>query len=360
MLFRSKRLESTPGFLDVRVSYDPAKPELRVLIDRERAAAYNVPVAAIGEAIRIGIGGVEASQFREKGDQYEVWVRFTEERRDSPFDIYNVPIRSASGEVIRLHNLVRVEESTGPVLIERESRRKQVTVYANLNAKVIKLGRAKQEILRHKDEMRLPPTVQGAFSGMADIQDESNVHIYTALILAIIGVYMLLASQFNSFIHPITIMLSVLMSFVGAIFGLIAAGQTLNLISQIGIIMLMGLVTKNAILLVEFANQLRERGLERDEALAEAGSVRLRPILMTSLATIMGSLPIALGIGAGAEMRQPMAVAVIGGLTTSTLLTLVVVPVVYSIFDSLKKLVGFLLIIVGALVLTGLAWMSFF
>ena len=208
-----------------------------------------------------------------------------------------------------------------------------ITVNANINTENT-LGDASQWLEQNGDQFLLPG-VHLKSTGMADIMAESFASMATALLLAIMLIYVILAAQFNHFVHPLTIMTSLPLSFVGAFGLLYFSGMALSMFALIGIIMLMGLVAKNAILVVEFANQLRERGMERDEAMMTAGPIRLRPVLMTALSTIGGMLPVALmiGGGAGVEVRAPMAVAVIGGLAASTLLTLVVVPVVYSLFD---------------------------
>jgi len=222
---------------------------------------------------------------------------------------------------------------SGPAKIERQDRARQVTVLANLEGKTI--GQATPEVSRLAES--LPPGITTGFTGQADMMQESFGHLITALVLAILMVYLILAAQFESFLHPLTIMLSLPLALVGAIGGLLITGQTMSIFSMIGIIMLMGLVTKNAILLVDYTNTLRGQGLARREALVEAGAVRLRPILMTTMAMILGMLPVALALSEGGEMRSPMAVVVIGGLLTSMLLTLVVVPVAYQLLDGLKE-----------------------
>jgi HAE1 family hydrophobic/amphiphilic exporter-1 len=225
-----------------------------------------------------------------------------------------------------------VERGEGPSQIERQARQRQITVFAGLEG--VPLGDAKK-IVDETAAKVVPKTLTTDHAGMAQVMEESFGYMGIALILAILCVYMILAAQFDSFIHPFTIMLSLPLSVVGAFGGLFVSGMTLNIFSMIGVIMLMGLVTKNAILLVDFTNQLKAQGRSTVEALLEAGPVRLRPILMTTLAMIFGMLPVALALGEGGEVRAPMAVTVIGGLITSTLLTLVVVPVVYTLVDGM-------------------------
>jgi hydrophobic/amphiphilic exporter-1 (mainly G- bacteria), HAE1 family len=272
--------------------------------------------------------------------------------RNRPEDILDLTVRSQRGQLVALRNLVEVRTESGPVEIDRYNRQRQVTIFANLvntkataDTRTLVLGEAITEVKRFCAEADLPTGSGYYITGMGEIMEESFGYLRFALMLAVVMVYLVLASQFESFIHPFTIMLSLPLSVVGALGMLVATGSTQSIFTMIGIIMLMGLVTKNAILLVDYTNTLRRRdGLERTAALQRAGPVRLRPILMTTFAVIFGMLPIALGRGPGSESRSPMAITVIGGLITSTVLTLVVVPVVYSLLDDLgawiKRLLG--------------------
>jgi HAE1 family hydrophobic/amphiphilic exporter-1 len=234
--------------------------------------------------------------------------------------------------MVDLSNLVELQPSEGPSQIERQARQRQVTVLANLQG--MALGEATQKVAALAKQI-VPADLTTDFAGMAQVMQESFRYMGIALFMAIIFVYMLLAAQFNSFIHPFTVMLSLPLAVVGAFGALFLSGMTLSIFSMIGVIMLMGLVTKNAILLVDYTNTVRARGVAVREALLEAGAVRLRPILMTTMAMVFGMLPVALALSEGGETRAPMAVTVIGGLLTSMFLTLVVVPVVYSLFAGL-------------------------
>jgi HAE1 family hydrophobic/amphiphilic exporter-1 len=238
-----------------------------------------------------------------------------------------------SGQLVELSNLVRLERGLGPSQIERQARQRQITVLAGTEG--LPLGEATKAVDAAAKRV-VPSSFTTDYAGMADIMQESFFYMIIALLLAIVLVYMILAAQFDSFAQPITIMLSLPLAVIGAFGGLYLSGMTLNIFSMIGIIMLMGLVTKNAILLVDFANQLRERGEGIHEALVHAGRIRLRPILMTTAAMIFGMIPVALALSEGGEVRAPMAVCVIGGLLTSTALTLIVVPVVYTLIDGLS------------------------
>jgi HAE1 family hydrophobic/amphiphilic exporter-1 len=291
-------------------------------------------VASIATTVRALMGGDKATQMRQGGDLYDVRVRLQAKDRTRPEDLKRLQVRSSLGRMVDLSNLVTIKRGSGPTQINRQKRQRQVTILANLQDKP--MGEALKDI-RAIAKRVVPEGYSTDFTGMAEIMEESFAEMFFALFLAIVMVYMILASQFNSFIHPLTIMISLPMSLIGAIGALLIAGSALSIFGMIGIIMLMGLVTKNAILLVDYTNTLRERGLDREEALLRAGPVRLRPILMTTTAMIFGMLPVAMGMGEGAEARAPMAICVIGGLITSTFLTLLVVPVVYSLLDGLSQ-----------------------
>ncbi len=326
------RLAKLPGFVDVETTFRGGKPEISILVDRDRAAALNVPVAMVASSLRSFMAGDPVSELKEGTDAYDIIVQLPREERQRVETLSSMKVRSTTGELVDLANLVRVESGVGPSRIDRSSRQRQVTVLANLDG--VPLGVAQQKVREAAKDL-VPPDITTEFEGMGKIMNESFASMIEALLLAVILVYMILAAQFNSFIQPITIMISLPFSVIGAFGGLYATGMTLNILSMIGIIMLMGLVTKNAILLVDFANQARERGQPMHEALVDAGILRLRPILMTTVAMVFGMLPVALGLGEGGEARAPMAICVIGGLVTSTVLTLVVIPVVYTFFDNL-------------------------
>ena len=327
-------LEQVEGFVDVTTSDEGAKPEIAMNIDRERAADLGVPVASVAQILRTLVAGDPVGEMQAAGDTADIVVQLPEDLRGQIEGLGNLEVRSTTGRLVDLANIVRVERGEAPSLITRLDRRRQVTVLANLDG--VALGDA-QKIVREIAAKHVPSELSTKFIGMVEIMEESFGHMIFALGLAVVMVYMILAAQFNSFWQPIAIMISLPLSFVGAFGGLYLAGMTLNIFSMIGLIMLMGLVTKNAILLVDFANHAREQGEPVFDALVSAGKIRLRPILMTTAAMIFGMLPVAMAISEGGEVRAPMAVAVIGGLITSTLLTLVVVPVVYLLFDKVMS-----------------------
>jgi len=325
-----------PGIVDVDTSLETGKPELKVFIDRDKASDLGVDIAAIAESVNFLIGGeVDVTKFKDeaKGRRYDVRARLTPEDRMNPGDIGRLYVRSKDGRLVELSNIVKIQEAGGPSVINRVDRQRAVTLFANLEGKP--LGQAKAELDDISAKI-LSADYSTRYKGMADVMGESFQYLIFALVLGIILAYMILAAQFESFIHPITVLLSLPLSFIGAFGALLITGKTLNIFSFIGLILLMGLVKKNAILLVDYTNTLRARGMGRKEAILQAGPVRLRPILMTTFAIIFGMLPIAIGIGEGAETRSPMAIATIGGLLTSLFLTLVVVPVAYDLFDDLQ------------------------
>jgi len=333
-------MEESEIFRETDISYKEGKPEVHINIDRERAADRGINIMNIGSTVRMLVSGEDSvSTFMEGGEQYEVKMRLAEEFRDRPEDIGSLVVYDRDDSPVELSSFADIEITTGAAEIEHADKMRAILVYGNLNDGFT-TGDATNWANEIMDTM-LPPGYDGRLVGEAEIMIESFQSMGFALILAVFLIFMILAAQFNHFVYPLSIMVTLPLSFVGAFGLLYATGMTVNMFSYIGIIMLMGLVTKNAILVVEFTNQLRERGMDREEALLTAGPIRLRPVLMTALSTIGGMLPVALmlGGGAGVELRAPMAVAVIGGLAASTLLSLVVVPVVYSLFDTFTNFI---------------------
>ncbi len=330
------RMRDVPGIVDVNLTFESGKPELRIEPDWERGRDLGLPASRIGETVRYLIGGAEVARFEEGGERYDIRIRLRRSDRDDPTRAGIVPLRAASGELVQLQQVARIETTTGPVQIDRQDRQRQVTIMANLQ-KGKPLGEALDDIRRIEREVGLPKGVVGVFTGAGDLMAESFQNINFSLFLAIVLIYMTLAAQFESYLQPLAIMVSLPMSVGGAFVGLLIGGMTLNIFSMIGMIMLMGLVTKNAILLVDVTNQLRRTGKPMDEALCLAGERRLRPILMTALSTMAGMLPVALGTGAGSETRAPLGTCVLGGMVSSTLLTLFVVPALYAVLETWSR-----------------------
>jgi hydrophobic/amphiphilic exporter-1 (mainly G- bacteria), HAE1 family len=288
------------------------------------------------------VGGSVATTYEDSdGDSYDVRVRLPDDHRQSSEQLGRLTILSVrpdgSRVLVPLADIAQFRQDLSPAKIQRLDLRRQVTLSAN-NAG-IPLGDAINGIREHIAHVQLPTGYVISWSGEAEDMAETFQYIFEALALAVILIYLILAAQFESFVAPFSIMISLPLSLVGVVLMLYMTGDTLNIMSLIGLIMLMGLVTKNAILLVDYSKVLRAEGMDRKSALVEAGKTRLRPIIMTTLAMIFGMLPLALALGPGAEMRAPMARAVIGGLITSTLLTLIVVPVVYTLLDDLVAII---------------------
>jgi hydrophobic/amphiphilic exporter-1 (mainly G- bacteria), HAE1 family len=327
------KMKEQPGFVDVDTTYRAGKPQLEVALDRERAAAVGVPAASLGQALRALMGGDKVTDFHQGGDTYDIKVKLPEAVLSDPSALGAVPVRAASGQLVELRSIAEVKASSGPSQIEHQAQLRQVTILADLRN--YSLGEA-MAFLSGFAKSDLPKAVQTDFDGQGRELGTAGKAFALALVLGVVLVYIILAAQFESLIHPFTIMMSLPFAVIGGIAGLLIARQYMSMMAMIGFIMLMGLVTKNGILLVEFTNQLRHAGKATREALLEAGQVRLRPILMTTVAMIAGMIPVALARGDGAETRVPMAVAIIGGLITSTALTLGIVPVVYSLMDGLR------------------------
>jgi HAE1 family hydrophobic/amphiphilic exporter-1 len=326
-------LRKTPGFVDVDTSYRGGKPQIEVTPDRAAATGLGVPVATIARTVRALVSRDKVTDYKEDADLYDVRLTLADPVQTDFPTLSNLMVRSNTGELVPLSSLVRLDHGVGPTEITREARMRQITVFAGLDG--IALGEASAKTIEIAKRV-VPPSVETEMSGTSQLMTESFGYMIIALILAIVLVYMILAAQFESLIHPFTIMMSLPLAVVGAFGALFLAGQTFSIFAMIGLIMLMGLVTKNAILLVDFAQKQKAQGASTQDALLVAGSTRLRPILMTTAAMILGMLPVALALGEGGEGRAPMAVVVIGGLVTSTVLTLVVVPVVFSLIEGLR------------------------
>ncbi len=308
------------------------KPQLDIAIDRERAAALGVSVTDIGSALEASLGGRVVSTFKRGSKQHDVIVQLEAADRATPEAIESVHVRGRDG-LVQLRSVVRVTETVAPKELNHRDRIRSATITASL-APGVALGKALDD-LDAIAATQLPPGVRRTLSGQSREFRDSSGTFYFLFVLAVIFIYLVLAAQFESFVHPLTILFSVPLAVVGALLALLMFGQSINIYSQIGLVMLIGLVTKNAILIVEYANQLREQGSELHAAVAAAARIRLRPILMTSFSTMMGILPIALGLGAGGEARRPLGVTVVGGMLASTFLTLIVVPVAYSLLARL-------------------------
>jgi multidrug efflux pump len=318
--------------VDVNLKFN--RPELVISFDREKAKDLGVSIQNVAQTLQFAYGGVRYGYFNKSGKQYQIIGQVERQHRDDPVDLKSLYVRNDRGELIQLDNLLTVEEQSSPPQLYHYNRYKAATVSAGLApGKTIGDGIAEME--RIKEEI-LDDSFTTDLAGPSRDFSESSSNTSFAFILALVLVYLVLAAQFESFRDPIIIMFTVPLALAGALISLWYFNQTLNIFSQIGIIVLLGLVTKNGILIVEFANQKREHGLPKLQAVKEAAVSRLRPIMMTSLATILGALPIALALGAGAKSRVSMGMVIIGGLLFSGFLTLYVIPVIYQLFSGNK------------------------
>jgi HAE1 family hydrophobic/amphiphilic exporter-1 len=329
-------LKRSGGYVGLDKSLKLGMPELRVVPERQKAAALGVSARDIASTIQVMVGGLDVGVFKEAGRRHDIRVRLAEEYRRDPGAIGKLYVRGRDGQAIELRNLVTIETAAAPSEITRTNRQRSVAISASLDGRV--LGDAIQNA-REIGERILPEEVSLALVGQAEAMREGVQQFLLAMSLAILIIYMVLAAQFESLVHPLTVMLALPLAMVGALAGLWATGNTLNLFSTIGIILLFGLVTKNSILLVDYANQLRATGLDKVEAMKRAAPVRMRPVLMTALSMIFGVLPAATGLGPGAESRAPMAIATAAGMFSSTLMTLLLVPLFYLVFDDAAEAV---------------------
>jgi HAE1 family hydrophobic/amphiphilic exporter-1 len=330
------KLRSIPGVAEVDTNFQPTQPELRVLVDRVRAADLGVAIDSLAGNIRTLVGGELISTLKDGDDQFDVQLRLDKEFRDDPAKMANLLIPASGGRVVRVSDVAQLKSDNGPSRIDRYQRQRNINAYANLDK--IALGEAVVAAKEKVSELDLKPGYQVVFTGAARTLATASTDFTLAMLLAVAFIFMVLASQFNSVIHPITIMTALPLSLPAGLLALLIAGKTLNIYSGIGMLMLFGIVKKNSILQVDYTNTLREQhGMERHEALIAANHVRLRPILMTTVAIVAGMLPIALGRGAGAGSRASMAITIIGGQMLCLLLTLLVTPVAYSYFDDLRE-----------------------
>ena len=335
------KLRDIPGLVDLDSSVRPDKPTVAVQVQRESASDLGLGTAQLGAPLRTLVAGQTVGNWRAPDDQtYDVNVRLAPEARNSPQDLERLPFAVGTASdgaprIVRLGQVARVVESTGSTQINRRDLSREVAVNANTYGRA--MGEVSADIRKVMDAMNLPPGYRYQFGGSTKNMAESFGYALSALVMAVIFIYMILASQFKSFLQPLALMTSLPLTLIGVVLALMLFRSTLSLFSIIGVIMLMGLVTKNAILLVDFAIRAREQGMDRSAALLMAAKVRLRPILMTTLAMIFGMVPLAFALTEGSEQRAPMGQAVIGGVITSSLLTLVVVPVVYCYMDDLAQ-----------------------
>ncbi|MEA3334533.1 MAG: efflux RND transporter permease subunit [Chloroflexota bacterium] len=327
----AEQLKQVPGLVDVDVSYRPGKPEVLLVVDRRRAADLGLNIATIGSTVRTLVEGSEVATFRGEGPEAEIRVQLQEKDRDELDQILDLQVPTERG-FVPLRQIAHLQAASGPTQFNRLDRQNAVIIGANTFDRVVE--DVVEDVTYSLENTQFPPDVSWKFSGEQEMQDEAFTAMGTAMLLAMVFVYMVLASLFGSFVQPLVIMLALPLAAIGGLLALLIFNFPLDMTAMIGLILLMGLVTKNSILLVDLTNKLRrDKGVPRDDALMIAGPIRLRPILMTTLALILGMLPVAIGLGSGSGFRQPMAITVIGGLITSTLLTILLVPTAYSLVE---------------------------
>jgi multidrug efflux pump subunit AcrB len=329
-------VREVPGAVDVGLSTKGQKPELDVQLDRGLAGSLGVTVGQVAQALRPAFAGIDAGDWVDpSGETRDVMVRLAPESRGRVQDLEALPLTIPGPEGrpagIPLGHVARISPSIGPARIDHLDRERVIAVEANTQMRP--LSEVIADITARLQQVQLPPRYTLRQGGEAEDQQEVFGRILTALLIAVMLMYFVLVVQFESFLDPLSILLSLPLSLIGVMLALLVTGSTLNLMSMIGVILLMGIVAKNAILLIDFAKSSEESGIDRREALVQAGRVRLRPILMTTFALIAGMVPVALGVGEGADFRAPLGIAVIGGVITSTLLTLLVIPTVYEILS---------------------------
>jgi HAE1 family hydrophobic/amphiphilic exporter-1 len=320
-------LRKIPGTSDVRLSSQEGKPETQVKIDRDKMAALGLTVADVGATLRVALNGDDDAKFREKGDEYDINVKLDEFDRSRTDEVENLMFVNRRGEQIQLKQFASVVQSTGPTKLERRDRNNAVVVFSQAFGRPS--GSIGADFQKAVAKEKLPAGIALAYDGDLKNQADSGSSMGIAFLVGIFFMYLIMVALYNSYIYPFVVLFSIPLAMIGALLALGLAAKSLSIFSMLGIIMLMGLVGKNAILLVDFTNKLREEGRPMKEALIEAGRERLRPILMTTLTMIFGMLPIALSNAAGAEWKSGLAWALVGGLTSSMFLTLIVVPVVY-------------------------------
>ena len=338
---RSKLMQTSEA-KDVTISRKNDKPELQVLLDKEKLALHGLNSATVSTMVRNRISGMIASQYKEEGDEYDIRVRIDEKYRSSITDLEELTIMSPMGKKIKLKEIGKVQEYWGPPSIQHKRKERIVTVSAKPNG--VSLGQLAGKVKTAVDEVQVPQDVLVQIGGAYEDQQESFMDLGLLMVLSLILVFIVMASQFESFTMPFIIMMSIPFAFTGVLLALLITGTTLSIIAALGAVLLIGIVVKNGIVLVDFTNLMRDRGMRLYDAIVVSGRSRLRPVLMTAFTTILGMLPLALSTGEGSEIWKPMGITVIGGLVFSTIVTMVIVPVIYAVLarsgerDKVRKL----------------------
>ena len=321
-------IQSVKGATNISVSRDPSKPQLQIVPDREKMAQHGLNTFTLANAVRNRVEGPYLSRYREEGDEYDIVLRFMEEERNTISDLDNIALQNMNGDVIRLSEVASIQEHWSPPNIEHKGRERIVTV--SITPYKVPLNELAEQIQNKINHMEIPPNINVQMGGAVEDMMESMMDLMLLLVLSLVLTYLVMASQFESLKMPLIIMFSIPFAFSGVVLAHLVTGITMSVISMVGGVMLVGIVVKNAIVLVDYINLMRDRGYELHEAIVMSGKSRLRPVLMTSLTTILGMLPLAMSKGDGSEIWSPMGIAVIGGLIFSTIVTLILIPVIYQ------------------------------
>ncbi|MBS3762954.1 MAG: efflux RND transporter permease subunit, partial [Planctomycetes bacterium] len=326
-----KKVKNIPGAVDISISREKGAPELWVNVDRAKASSMGLNVSDVANTVRASIYGRVASKYRVAGDEYDIFVRLRKEDRSRPDDLEKLSLRLPSGELVRVENIADVTSERGPVEIERKDQVRVVRVEGDVHGR--SLGKVIAETRKIISKLKIPTGVEVRMGGQSEDISESFFWLTLALGIGVVLVYMVMASQFESLLHPFVVMFALPFAFVGVVWGLFVFGHSLNVIVFLGMLLLIGVVVNNAIVLVDYINILRARGLSMTEAIRRSGERRLRPVLMTAFTTVLALVPMAFGKGQGSEVWNPLGVTILGGLLVATLVTLVIVPVMYSILE---------------------------
>jgi multidrug efflux pump subunit AcrB len=332
-----EKLTASGLVTDVDTDYQVGMPELRIVPDRDRAADLGVSVEDVATTVNALVGGVRSGKYSTGGRRIDIRTRLLADQRSRPEDLTQLRVRTRSGDLVPLSALIKEEERPALQSVTRRDRERAISIFANVAP-----GHSQDEALAFVETLGkdLPPGYRAVLGGSSVAFRESMGQLMFALILGLLVAYMVLASQFNSFLHPVTVLSIIPLSIAGAAFALLLTGKTLNIFSMIGLLLLLGIAKKNSIILVDYAVQAQNDGLNARDAMLKAGPIRLRPIMMTSAATMMAAVPPALALGPGSETRGPMAIAIIGGIIVSTMLSLVVVPAFFVVADRMKTKMG--------------------
>jgi HAE1 family hydrophobic/amphiphilic exporter-1 len=329
-------MAAIPGVPEVQINRQPGTPEMVLSVDRVKAATLGLNASDVAAAMETAIGGSRASMYRQEGDEYNILVRLRQQDRLHVSQVASVPLVTVNGQAIPAESVVRMKRQEGPVSIERLDQQRMVVVSGTLGDR--DLGSVMRDLTERLSRIPRPEGYDFEYGGEYEEQQEAFQELTVAAIIALMLVYMVMAAQFESLRDPFIILFSIPLAAIGVIGILVLTGTTFNMQAFLGVIMLVGIVVNNAIILVDYTIQLRrDHGYELHEAVVTAGATRLRPVLMTTVTTVLGLVPMALGIGEGAELQEPMARVVIGGLVSSTLITLILIPVIYTAIEELGE-----------------------